>query len=566
MLNLSCDNNDINNDIKQLLNFIYDMFNTYIKQTTIRNRSTNFKDIFYFIYKYNSNSNSSYNKTIISIQNNNELINDVTYQSYNNKRNKLDIKYFNEINDKLLTFFYKNINVDNKINNNQLRYIAIDGSQLNFLESLKDHFYLNKHNNYTYANLSCLFDVDNLIPINYNISKNDERTIMIDQLKFLNSNDVLIADRGYYSQFTIDKIIENKINFVFRISKHNKIYINNKVAIEKLKEGKIDIININGKTYNLSLFWYSTRNDATSKLELEKINLLIEKTKHNLEQLNKLINEKTIKSKEIFIENKNINLKLKNNEKTIKNKEILAENKNIKPKDKDKIIKNTEILKENKNLKLKKNKKNIIETQLKEDLFNKRKLRNEIKEELINLNDRKIKIENELTSYYNEKKILELNSKSDYYILTNLNSKSISEIKEIYKKRWTVETHFKFTKEQFKFDSMYNKNINFINQNIFITQFIFILESYLENILKKYMLKNNTVKLNKSVIFESLKNKLFSLIINYNKNKNSKESTLEIIRLLLKLIKFVIKKISTVEYKPRLRKRPQKNHYNSNTS
>lgn len=113
---------------------------------------------------------------------------------------------------------------------------------------------------------------------------------------------------------------------------------------------------------------------------------------------------------------------------------------------------------------------------------------------------------------------------------------------------------------------MYNKNINFINQNIFITQFIFILESYLENILKKYMLKNNTVKLNKSVIFESLKNKLFSLIINYNKNKNSKESTLEIIRLLLKLIKFVIKKISTVEYKPRLRKRPQKNHYNSNTS
>ena len=82
-------------------------------------------------------------------------------------------------------------------------------------------------------------------------------------------------------------------------------------------------------------------------------------------------------------------------------------------------------------------------------------LRNKIKSKINELKEEKEKIQHKLNEYYKEKKLLELDNKSDYYILTTLNLKSIDEIKEIYKKRWEVETHFRFCKKIFKFDSMY---------------------------------------------------------------------------------------------------------------
>jgi transposase len=66
------------------------------------------------------------------------------------------------------------------------------------------------------------------------MSKEDERTILIKQLSSLNNNDILIADRGYYSSHLVNKLNENKINFVLRISKHNKFYIDNTDKINEI--------------------------------------------------------------------------------------------------------------------------------------------------------------------------------------------------------------------------------------------------------------------------------------------------------------------------------------------
>jgi hypothetical protein len=142
-------------------------------------------------------------------------------------------------------------------------------------------------------------------------------------------------------------------------------------------------------------------------------------------------------------------------------------------------------------------------------------------------------------------------------MLTNLDT-TLDNIKEIYKKRWEVEIHFRFAKQIFKLDMMNNKNVDYIKQNLLITQFVFILESYMEYILNKKIDKNKMI--NKTSAFVSLKNKLlYCILFDKSNNKINK-----IITLLLKLLKTIFEIKKTIEYKIRIRKRPQKNHYNTN--
>jgi len=123
----------------------------------------------------------------------------------------------------------------------------------------------------------------------------------------------------------------------------------------------------------------------------------------------------------------------------------------------------------------------ILENKIKENRIN----RNNLKKELSTQNEKKKELDDIKNDLYNNKKELELDIKSNYIILTNLTNKTVDDIKCIYKKRWEVETHFRFAKKLFKFDSMNTKNIEYVKQNILITQLIFIIEGYIEYILNK---------------------------------------------------------------------------------
>jgi hypothetical protein len=178
--------NIFNNDVKSLISNLNCQLNKYNDTLTLRKRKIDFKLFYYFLIKYNFNSYSSYDSTNISIFNNDETI-DSSYQAFIKKRNTVNIDIFDNINDNLINSIYKHIHNDNnnnykyKINNNYYRLVACDGTQLNFLYSLNNHFKANIHNTYTYTNLSCLFDVELKIPINYLMSNKDERTLLIKQ-------------------------------------------------------------------------------------------------------------------------------------------------------------------------------------------------------------------------------------------------------------------------------------------------------------------------------------------------------------------------------------------------
>ena len=108
--------------------------------------------------------------------------------SITNELNTIEKKgyeLFTNTNNNLLNYVYNDIN---SYNLNKERLIGIDGTNMNFLSELSnDGFKSNKHDTYTKGIISCLYDVDNQIPINYTLSKIfNERNICIEQIKYLN--------------------------------------------------------------------------------------------------------------------------------------------------------------------------------------------------------------------------------------------------------------------------------------------------------------------------------------------------------------------------------------------
>ena len=84
-------------------------------------------------------------------------------------------------------------------------------------------FALNKSKTHCFGMLSSLFDVNNEIPINYSYyTHKNERIALVDQIKYLHKNDVIIADRGYFSKKIIKTLYDNNISFIMRIQ--NKMY------------------------------------------------------------------------------------------------------------------------------------------------------------------------------------------------------------------------------------------------------------------------------------------------------------------------------------------------------
>jgi hypothetical protein len=349
------------------------------------------------------------------------------------------------------------------------------------------------------------------------MSNDDERTLLTKQLNNLNKNDILIADRGYYSKELINKLNEYFVNFTLRITKHNKYYIDNIELINKSNDGFVDID-------NLRLYWYKTRVDVDK--DINKLLTTIKNKNSEINELNNLLSKLNSDYDKLHNDNKEIISKIN------KNKKIVGDKKKIDDKKKNKLL--TKKLEEN------------------------RLNKNEIDKD-IELNKKKIKIlKEDLNKLYSEKKEIELNSKSSYLILTNMKTLSIDNIKEIYKKRWEVETHFKYAKELFKFDSMNNKNYEYIKQNILVTQFTFIVSGYIQYILSKKIAKGKAIS--NTSLFTSLKNKLVYYILN---DKIKDRNTL-IVTLLKKLLKSIIKKITLLIHKERIRKRPQKNHNSTN--
>jgi hypothetical protein len=464
------ENKIIEQNIKQLLLFLNDTLGEYNRKFVKRKRKIDFYDLFFYMLHYNSSINETHgsSNTNFCIENNI----DVSENAFINKLVKLDCNCIKNINDRFINFYYTLF----KININDI-VTATDGSNIKLLACTDKHFKLNSNEHYANASISCMYDVNNNLPLSMNINNSfNEIDNLLNQLQDNNIKKYKITnvtDRGYDSDKLLKYYLENNILFVSRITKSNK-YVN-KLTDNKSNE-KFNV-SFNNKIYNLQIIKYTniekpdiaeTKDELIIKMNdiTQKINLL----------KNDLINENN-KYKKFHNENKLTNKELRN---------IKANKLHINSNDKSKIdvlskkIKKTRISKNNCDDNIKKIKKDI-------DKFTKDK----------NLIKQKI---DKLETYEH----------SDFYILTNRNECSIEKLKKIYKQRWTVETSFRHDKTVLNLNQMNNKNINLINQNVYIIQFICIMNAFINKLLEKKTKKDHY--LNKTVIFKSLHDKIFSLI------------------------------------------------------
>ena len=276
-----------------------------------RNRKIDFKDIIYgSIYKIVNNT--SYEDVTVQINKNfiNKNINNkVTKSAFIQKRNDIPNEYFLNINNSFINYIYENIK--------KPRIIAVDGSFLNLYKSFDKYGYEYASDNKSYckAIISCLYDIENKIPINYYLfKKRDERDAFKEQIKYLRKGDIVIFDRGYFSYDIIDILNKKSINYIFRL-KYNKKEVqlmkNNNLNEYIFKNKNIDFKVVNYRVkdsdedyYLFTNLIYKSINDLKDLYwKRWKVELHFKESKYNLSLNN--INLKTENSlkQEIYIHN-----------------------------------------------------------------------------------------------------------------------------------------------------------------------------------------------------------------------------------------------------------------------
>lgn len=100
------------------------------------------------------------------------------------------------------------------------RFLAVDGSEIQLPHNFTEYGYRKSTNGYcASAYISGLFDVNTKIPINFKLflDKN-ERNVALEQMKVhMKKGDVIIGDRGYYSENFVSELKKYGCDFILRI-------------------------------------------------------------------------------------------------------------------------------------------------------------------------------------------------------------------------------------------------------------------------------------------------------------------------------------------------------------
>lgn len=138
-----------------------------------------------------------------------------------------------------------------------------------------------------------------------------------------------------------------------------------------------------------------------------------------------------------------------------------------------------------------------------------------------------------------------------YYIGTTLSKKiyPIEHIKQLYWKRWGIETNFRFAKYQVGLNNLVSKCRQFVIQDIYIAQMIANMALYNEILVDKYYKKSHEKINHTTNLSLTIKKMLYSLFF----NNESVKTILEILQTLLEPLLPIIKGRSY----PRISKQPQ---------
>lgn len=81
----------------------------------------------------------------------------------------------------------------------------------------------------------------------------------------------------------------------------------------------------------------------------------------------------------------------------------------------------------------------------------------------------------------------------DYFLGTTIMNKTISYFKDLYWKRWRIETNFRESKYLLSLNNIQSKSINKVQQDIYSHNILFIICSYFKNQLEKLLPENKFI-------------------------------------------------------------------------
>lgn len=238
--------------LKEKLNNLVGEINSQICKRT---RKISFKDILYFSSIKNL-SNDGDQKVICQLKNSN--LTDATSRipfNVNDKSirkwiDKIDCEFITQINNMLINYLYGNeekyrsifrkmlerwgpkryqkendysILLKKELANSSRRFLAVDGTEIQLPHSFTEFQFRKSTNGFCCsAYVSGLFDVNTKVPINFKLFKHkDERSVALEQIKaYTKRGDVIIGDRGYYSQNFVYELNKQGCDFILRIRKN----------------------------------------------------------------------------------------------------------------------------------------------------------------------------------------------------------------------------------------------------------------------------------------------------------------------------------------------------------
>lgn len=256
----------MNSKIKKLITCLKDKIK-YIDSQTIKNyrlvhnkNPLSFKDSLFHLSKYNYDSKKSHNTIISSLHD--DFGFNYSKTAFLKKRTNVDFKYFSSFNDALVNLSYPKYKTPITF--------AIDGSTIILPKELGNHGCKIINDSYCHGYVHSLYDIDKEMPINllFTVKKN-ERSALQNQFKYLNSGDLVIADRGYGSWKLFKGLSDIGVNYLIRIPTTFRS------LMEELEEfGDIDEIdNINDLETEKDIIIDIVNNNFIGKMRLIKYEL-----------------------------------------------------------------------------------------------------------------------------------------------------------------------------------------------------------------------------------------------------------------------------------------------------
>jgi len=201
----------------------------YDRKWRQRKRVINTEMLMLLIFRLVASKNTqSYGTTIDDLWNNCENLqlalpqtSSIVPSSFCAARQKLEENVFKYANQKILTAYAAHASRYQWLGH---RLFAVDGSKINLPRQLVACGYSTPANNAHYPQglLSCLYQLKSRLPFDFDLaSHGSERLSAMAHLEVLQTDDVVIYDRGYFSYLLLHRHCQTGIHAIFRLQENS---------------------------------------------------------------------------------------------------------------------------------------------------------------------------------------------------------------------------------------------------------------------------------------------------------------------------------------------------------